>query len=259
MGHFYFDESIQERGGFIIGAFVFASDDITPAVFAAIEAAKLQPRVDEFKSGARMDRNPKQLVLRGLLSELLATTQVGVVVIPNSERELLGFHAILALRKFLVANSFESKRHEIYFDEGISIYKNGYEKGLAEFGEQCNLHQSQDSKIIGGIQIADLAAHCLGGMLLEQLGLVAKMVKVRGNSGHEPDSEVELGFELWASLRYQFFRAPEPLEELTSDGPRVYPVFDVANYGLYIADKCSALLREAALNRFGTNYLGCIH
>ncbi len=31
MGYFYFDESIQERGGFIIGAFVYASNDMTPS------------------------------------------------------------------------------------------------------------------------------------------------------------------------------------------------------------------------------------
>jgi hypothetical protein len=50
VGHFYFDETIQERGGFIIGAFVYAPSDGTPKVYSAIEQVGMRPGVDEFMS-----------------------------------------------------------------------------------------------------------------------------------------------------------------------------------------------------------------
>jgi hypothetical protein len=59
-----------------------------------------------------------------------------------------------------------------------------------------------DSIKVKGIQLADLVAHTFATMLLEQLGLVDKKVKAGENSGYDPDLEIELGFELWASIRY---------------------------------------------------------
>lgn len=123
----------------------------------------------------------------------------------------------------------------------------------------CEVHQSQDSKLIGGIQLADLAAHLLGGMLLEELGLITKLVSVGENSGYAPDLETELGFALWASLRYQFFKAPQPNLGADPDDRVGDLTFDVENYGLYISEDCPEKLKQAALQRFGTCYLGCIH
>ena len=54
MGFFYLDESIHEKAGFIIGAFVYHKTDITPLVFAALAEVGLRPGIHEFKSGARM-------------------------------------------------------------------------------------------------------------------------------------------------------------------------------------------------------------
>ena len=64
MGFFYFDESIQQRAEFIVGAFVYSETDLTPAVFKAISGAGLEPRVDEFKSGMQMDSRPDQVKAR---------------------------------------------------------------------------------------------------------------------------------------------------------------------------------------------------
>ncbi len=46
MGFFYFDESIQQRAEFIIGAFVYSEADLTPAVLEAITPAGLKPVKD---------------------------------------------------------------------------------------------------------------------------------------------------------------------------------------------------------------------
>lgn len=259
MGHFYFDETIQERGGFIIGAFVYSPNDATPKVYSAIKQVGLRPGVDEFKSGTRMDRNPRQKELRGHFKEILANTRIGVVVVPTAERASLGHEAMLGLRKILSANHLAHESHSVFLDEEITVGRTPYKELLGESGALCEVHESQDSKLIGGIQLADLAAHCLGGMLLEHLDLVTKFVRAGENSGYEPDLQIELGLELWASLRYQFFKAPCPNPGAILDDPAGDLIFDVENYGLHIADSCPQFLKKAALGRFGSCYLGCIH
>jgi hypothetical protein len=94
-------------------------------------------------------------------------------------------------------------------------------------------------------------------MLLEQLGLLKKMVKAGENSGYDPNQHIELGFELWAGLRRRFFAAPPP--PVDSWKSQLDYQVDVASRGLHIADGCDSCVRDAALARFGTMYLGCIH
>ena len=259
MGYFYFDETIQERGGFIIGAFVYSPEDKTPAVYSAISHVGLQPGFDEFKSGSRMDKNPHQAKLRGELSNILTNTSVGLIVLPVSERALLGREAIIGLQKILRANGLDKQPHKVFFDEGITVDSKTHNTFLEGVGSLCELRPSQDSILVGGIQLADLVAHSLGGMLLEQLGLISKKVRVGEGSGYDPDLEIELGFELWASLRYQLFKAAQPKPGPIPDDPVGEMIFDVENYGLHISEKCCPSLREAALQRFGDCYLGCIH
>jgi hypothetical protein len=259
MGYFYLDESIQARAGFIIGAFVYSGHDLTPSVYSALEQCGLKSGVDEFKSGAHMTLNPEQKQLRELLSSLLINIKVGVVVVPMDQRQTLGTEALHCLEKILETNNLNNYRHQVFFDENITVGADIKDSFLSGLGAQCQLHLSQDSKIVGGIQLADLVAHSLGVMLLEQMGLLTKKVRVGENSGYDPDLEVELGFELWASLRYCFFKAPQPKPGPIPDDPVGELMFDVENYGLHIASTCMAELRDAALGRFGECYLGCIH
>jgi len=259
MGFFYFDESIHEKGGFIIGAFIYHRADITPSVFGALAEAGLRPGIDEFKSSARMAARPEQMKARGRLRGLLDSVSTGIIVIPSSEREKLGDEAILGLGKILQANNLLAIPHQVFLDHGISVTGAALEIFRKGPGGLCELHVNQDSKVIGGIQLADIAAHSISVMLLEQMGLVKKMVKAGENSGYDPELEIELGFELWASLRYSFFKAPQPKPGPIPDDPVGEPIFDVEKYGLHIAATCSERLREAALARFGECYLGCIH
>jgi hypothetical protein len=92
-------------------------------------------------------------------------------------------------------------------------------------------------------------------MLLGTLGLLPKLVKAGPNSGYDPDLVVELDFELWASVRYQFFNGGLPTKVESNEAM----VVNVEPYGLHIAESCSPKLREAALARFGEQYWGCIH
>ncbi len=97
-------------------------------------------------------------------------------------------------------------------------------------------------------------------MLLEELGVVRKIVKAGEDSGYDPNQEIELGFELWASLRYALIGNNEHIPGLSPDPEDPANLFfRVDGYGMYLPDSCHTQLAAAARARFGVNYLGCIH
>lgn len=120
----------------------------------------------------------------------------------------------------------------------------------------CSFFLEQNSVDIRGIQLADLAAHISSIQLKDALGLVSKVVKVGENSGCEPESEIELGFEMWATIRHTFFAQMD--KPFTADLIASLTV-EVEPYGFYISDLCDKKLKDAARKQFGNIYLGCIH
>lgn len=259
MGNFYVDDTIQTKGGFVLGAVVYSKNDLTPAVFDAIKAAGLRPGIDEFKSGAHMQSRPERQRLRDLLKETIQRVGVGVVVAPYSRRADLGEEVLVGLKKFIIANKMAAKPHEIFLDEGIECSQASLDAFTGDGDALLRVHRNQDSRVIGGIQIADLAAHSMGIMLLEHQGLTTKKVKAGENSGYDPDLEVEIGFEMWATLRYTFLKAPQPNPGSIPDDPVGDLIFNVKDYGLHVAASSNDELRNAAVERFGECYLGCIH
>lgn len=78
MTHIYFDESIHNRAGFILGAYVCGPDADIP-VARAIERVGLMSGVDEYKSSSFMREHPEQAVLREALREVLDDYHIGVL------------------------------------------------------------------------------------------------------------------------------------------------------------------------------------
>jgi len=257
MRNFYFDESIHERGGFIVGAYVYGADPDSHITHALLKCG-LRPGIDEFKSSARMAQHPQQVALREELRDVLCRNfLIGVLVMPSAERRGLGREALLGFRKIATANRLTKKGLRAFFDQGVfSSCEEAKELAMmVGAGDICEVHAEQDSREIKGLQLADLVAHTCAIMLLETLGLVSKQVKAGPDSGYDPDLELDLGFELWAGIRYLFFNGGLP-ERVESNEDMVV---DVAHYGLHVAAACSQQLREAATQRFGECYLGCIH
>lgn len=254
---FYFDESIHQRGDFILGAYV-SGPDPTDGIKLALAATGLDPHKDEFKSSAKMAEHPEQQQLRRELREILRMSYTyGVVVTPYEARTSLGKEALLGLAKIIRANGLIQSRQTVYFDQGIFSSSHAALRLAEEVGisQYCEIHAEQDSRRIRGLQLADLVAHTCAMMLLHALGLLPKLVKVGPNSGYDPDLDIELGFEQWAHLRYQFFNGGLPNSVQSNDDM----VVEVEPYGLYVAESCSPRLRNAALARFGKLYWGCIH
>lgn len=260
MGYFYFDESIHPRGNFALGAFVYSETPLDTAVRDALEKSGLDPNTNEFKSGVRIDHNPKSAIARDhLKAVLLNQCGIAVVVAPASPRNTLGEETLQGLNKVLSTTSFHSKTHTAFFDEGLfsGVAAAERETKKLSFAQPCDFRFEQDSRQVRGLQVADLVAHMAATMLLAQLGLVKKTVKAGPNSGYDPDSDMPLDFELWATLRRRFFSAlPPPFETWKS---QLNWQVDVASRGLHVSDSCDAVVKTAALARFGKMYLGCIH
>jgi hypothetical protein len=257
MNHFYFDESIHERGCFIVGAYV-CGPDADARVTSALQASRLRPGVDEFKSSARMTAHPEQVALRTELQRLIREYRIGVLVMPTTSRASLGEEALRGLDQIARLNAVSAAGLVASFDEGVfaSVNQAMQLSAALKVDEYCEVRPEQDSRIVKGIQLADLVAHTCATMLLETLGLVTKQVKAGPNSGYDPDMDLDLGFELWAGLRYQFFHGgPVQGQEEAYQGA----LMNVGLHGLYVAEACSDQLRTAAHQRFGQCYLGCIH
>ena len=257
MAFFFFDESIHPDAGFALGAFVCFEDDPTELIASCLTRAGLRPAVDEYKSGARMDRYPAQARAREELRGAVERCKIGVVVTPAAHRADMGRQALSGLKKFVDANQLTGEHH-VFLDEGLVPNRAAAESLADGFGlRSCVLHVEQDSVVVLGIQVADLVAHTCSTMLKAQMGLVTKQVKAGENSGYDPNDDMDLSFMLWAGLRWQFFAAPPVPPEQWKD--EFDWQVDVESRGLFVAESCGTVLREAALERFGRMYLGCIH
>ena len=253
----YFDESIRERGGFIVGALVVSDRDLSPLVAAEWARLGLNPESEEYKSSNPKNGNELGVAQREVVARLVHESKLGLVVGPREDRENLGAYCTDLLTQLIETGFIASGGHSLYIDEGIPVRT----AHLERLGQMAvSVARKCDSKKVGGIQVADHAAHALGGMLLEEMGLLRKQVRAGENSGYHPDDVLDLGFELWASLRYALIGRNEYIEGLSPppDDP-ANPYFRVDGVGLYVAPTCSEELARHARKRFGVNYLGCIH
>lgn len=257
MGEIYFDESLQAKAGFIVGAYVYSNASLDEDVAGVLRRAGMTPGAHEFKSSARMDGAPHLVQAREEMFALLSNDRkIGVLVAPYGSRPRLGEYAIEALAKLATANELLGDHLKVFFDEGLfrprEVGTASAERvGLPDTWDIC---LEQDSKEVLGLQMADLVAHTAGGMLLSQMRMATKTVKAGENSGYDPDDEVPLDFELWARLRWSFFHGG-PVGESDLD----LATMMVRDFGFFCSPDCSSTLAEAADRCFGTAFRGCIH
>jgi hypothetical protein len=252
----YFDESIRDSGNFILGAMVLSERDLS----ALVRKAWVEMGLDsdfEYKSSALKLYDARAHGHRAVIRRMLMGCDLSLLVCPSSDRHSLGQHCAKLVLQLQRTGHLAGGPHELFVDENIFMPRVAMDE-LTAAG--VVVHLQQNSKIVGGLQVADHAAHALGGMLLEEMGLVKKLVRAGENSGYHPEQMLELGFELWASLRYALVGKNEHIAGLSppADDP-ANPYFRVDGHGLYIAPSCPPVLAAHARDRFGVNYLGCIH
>jgi hypothetical protein len=115
------------------------------------------------KPGATLELNSKLCCAPTASSALL--------LCQSRVRKMLGAEALHGLRKIINANALLGERHAVYFDQGISFKGLGQAVQELEQAYSCKVHVEQDSRRIGGLQVADLAAHSMATMLLEKLAV----------------------------------------------------------------------------------------
>lgn len=252
LSYMYFDESIRDRGRFIAGALVVSEVDLTTTVHERWRALGFDPAQFEYKSrGDKVGLDAR--MLRDEVHAFLEWAQVGVVICPLEDRGSLGVHAISLATQLATTGCIGSGAHVLYLDQGIRVASRDLARAETFDIQVC---VEQDSRVVGGLQIADHVSHLLGTLLLERMGLVTKMVRAGEFSAYDPDTELELGYELWSSLRHSIICAPAEVSGIDPDD--WFAMRPVDGFGLYVAPSCGAELRAAALDRFGENYLGCI-
>jgi hypothetical protein len=257
MAYWFLDDSKHHRFGFSLAAFVICDDDPTEPISSLFREHGYDPMEFEFKSSMKMKGDIELQALRGSLKSYIGMNcKIAVCVVDGDKR--LGPAALKLLSSALSHPILQGQSHKVFFDEGLfQTPKAG--TGLADSDPElasCQFHFEQDSRRNLGIQLADLVAHTCSTMLLETLGQITKktVVVAPGDSVYD-GLEVELGFEMWAGIRYAFLsqNKQNPKDEFNFANVDVYP------WGLFIDESASSQISTAAMKRFGENYLGCIH
>jgi hypothetical protein len=249
--YIFFDDSQHRRGDFVLGGFVVFQADPTVEITAAIIEAGLHPGSDEYKSRHPHASDPRWIELRRALFGVAREATVGIVVAPYAERGNLGLHGLMGLAHMLRENDI-ARPIAVFLDQGLFQSMMEFERARREAAlpADIRIEPECDSRAVLGIQVADLVAHTCSIVLLGRAGISDKTLK------SEEEGEYQLSFEMWAQLRYQFFRrqiTDPALQEAARSG-----LVDSSS-GLYIAPGTPAHIAEAAEGRFGKTWLGCIH
>lgn len=243
----YIDESIHEKYGFMLLAYVLCERDPQDDLCRLLT----NHGVHEFHSCQKMEQNQVMQVLRKeLVGYVNSNCKWGVLILPNDSRFNL-LPDLIRLFQVMHDNGFECPAG-LYIDQGILD-----RRALAEIKklEVIATAQISYSHVVHGIQLADLVAGLCGVRLREEISGNPKMLMYGEDCGYDPPIEAELGFELWATLRYSMLHAPDALGE---DMPSM-AIFPTRGFGFISSDMCSDNLREKADRVFGAVYLGCIH
>ena len=243
----YIDESIHNECGFMLLSYILCGKN----PHEDIERIISRYGVREFHACTNMGKNLDMQKLRSDLTEYVnSKCKWGVLVLLDDKRYTL-LPDILQLFSEMQNNGFEGPA-DVFLDEGLLALRDLTVLEKLEF-----IHRAQicSSHTVLGIQLADLIAALCGVRLKEAISGQQKILTYGKESGFDPPIEAELGFELWASLRYSMLHAPDAMGE---DMPGM-AMFPTHGYGFVSSPSCSENLRAKAEKIFGAVYLGCIH
>ena len=257
----FVDESIHERQGFIVSAYVAAEPGMSAYAEAILVSLGFQPGRDEFKSGARMHGNPVLQELRDRFIRLAADggRGVGLVVSSSSHRADLGYDVLWGLTQLVERGQLEPERLAAYFDEGIFRSRSAANETASHFPrlQECVLNFEQDSKLVAGLQIADAVAGAASQILLEHLTGRSRSVPLGEDEGYPEGTRSDLGWVLRMTLRYSLFKGPwGDLSRDDLDEAMTAPLF---GYGVFATENLGPNVREAVQRLFKSIWMGCIH
>lgn len=244
----YLDETIHEDHGFLILAYVLSLSDPQDDLARILTSHK----EEEFHALEKMEGNKRAQKLRNEIRNYVnRNCRWGVFVLPSDERWGLSKELPEFITQ-LVGTCSNTDTASLFMDEGIVKPIDLQFLREATGIERIYLCKSHEIK---GIQLADLVAALCGVRLREEISQAPKLLQYGAESGFDPPIKLELGYELWASLRYSMHCDSAPLGK---EMPEMAE-FCTSGYGLFVSKKCSPELRDSAERLFGQVYLGCIH
>jgi len=273
----FIDESIHADLGFIASALVFDNGRLTALVADALQSVAMEPGREEFKSGVRMDGNPKFQALRyRLLSAMGLDVRIAVVFTPSVNRSILGRDLLEYLTLICRRNGIEPALLQAYFDEGLfpSVEQAKMCAAAMPNLQNAELNFEQDSKRILGIQVADAVAHTLGQVLKHDLLGNPKKILLGETEGYTNGTPADLGWTLLMSLRYALFHrlvvyqsnrdsidppAEPKIISQNEDSATYQQHPELFGWGIFAAPGLSEKLRGIIEDRFAKIWLGCIH
>jgi hypothetical protein len=260
---FYFDESVQDRHGFVLGAYVFTNRGVAEAaVTKVLRAGGFQPGIDEYKSRVRFDCSPGMRLCRDQLVDFVSrNTNVALIIVKREERDSFGEHALRGLAHLAWKNGLDGYELHGHFDQGLFPRRTG--TALAEaigFPDRYSFSFEADSRTVFGLQLADLVANAAARIIAEWMDGHPKTILLGEESGYQVGTPVSLSWSLKMMLRYSFFsgRLMEPPRD--DDGKIMWhlPLNDLRSYCIYTTELPEPI-ENAVQAAFGTVWLGCIH
>lgn len=244
--YIYIDETIHEQFGFMILAYVLCQEDPQDDLSKILHFHK---KIECHALEKMVNNETTQSLRCSFIKYLNDNCKWGVFVLKKESRWNLVNELPTFITK-LVANCSTVDNISIFLDEGI-IKKSILPSIKEEVGIQkiyiCASHE------VNGIQLADLIAALNGVCLREEISQAPKILQYGKEFGFDPPIKAELGYELWATLRYSMYHKPLLV------GEDIPYEFDTKEYGFFISDQCPKELSIASEKKFGKLYLGCIH
>jgi hypothetical protein len=273
--HCYVDESVHGESGFVATAFVFGDSSLEGAVARTLSGAGLSPEKQELKSSARMDSDPRMRAARDAILGLAGSSTRIAVSIGPYDRSTIGKHCLQALQSVLLRNGLTSTPLDVYFDEGIFASASEAERLQALFRalDNTRIHPRENSRLVLGIQVADVVAHSVGQIVKAQISGRSKEIEIGGpDTGYPEGTRAPLGWSLLMNLRHALLTRPMAHEgddyPLETDPVVLDPVHDdpaeyaqhpiLLGWGVQVAPESESELRSAVERSLGKLWLGCI-
>jgi len=272
----YVDESIHDAHGFAVTAMVFADESFEDQIATVLSAAGLALPREEYKSSARMDKDPRMATARDALMTLLDSSASIAIVVAPFYRPNLGRQVLQALQSVVVRNAIQRTGLNVYFDREVFPSQKEATRlsGLFSALRGIKVHAHQDSKLRVGIQAADAVAHSFGQIIKEAFTGTQKLVDVGGErTGYVSGTMVPLGWELLMRFRNSLLTRPViydgseyPAEcdptvlDTQFDDPVQFAQHPVLlGWGVQVAPESEHELRQCVEKALGKLWLGCIH
>jgi hypothetical protein len=202
--HCYVDESVHSDAGFVATAFVFGDPDFEREIERVLREAGISPREDELKSSARMDSEPRMRAARNAALNLVSSVARIAMFFGPYDRFTIGEHCLQALQSVLLRNGLSGIPLAVHFDEGIfpsEAEADRLRKLFLAMGP-LKIHPRENSRLVLGIQVADVVANCFGQILKAEISGRSKEIEVGGpDTGYPKGTKVPLGWSLLMSLR----------------------------------------------------------